>query len=75
MEWLYHVASALAFLHTAFAQPIRHWDVKPQNVLLDGDRRVAKLADMGIAKFFSIDSKTSSSGPNGSAVYMDPLYI
>lgn len=75
MEWLYQVAQALAFLHHGFEFPIRHWDIKPANILLDQSRRVAKLADMGLAKFFSMESKTTSSGPHGTAQYMDPIYM
>ena len=74
--WMYHVASGLAFLHTNFQQPIRHWDIKPSNVLLDTDRRVAKVADMGLAKFYSDEQRSSTRhGPRGSMSYLDPKYL
>ena len=74
VAWLYHVASALAFLHHGFDFPIRHWDIKPSNILLDQNHRIAKIADMGLAKYFSMDSKTST-GPHGTAAYLDPIYV
>ena len=50
VTWLLHVASGLAFLHTGFPQPIRHWDIKPHNILLDQSMSCAKVADMGLSR-------------------------
>ena len=37
---------------------------------------MAKLADMGLAKYFTIERRTSTShGPRGTLSYMDPQYI
>ena len=49
--WLLQIASALWHLHTSFCWVIRHWDIKPSNILLDTLFKIAKLADMGLAKF------------------------
>ncbi|KAI5072929.1 hypothetical protein GOP47_0013035, partial [Adiantum capillus-veneris] len=43
------VARALAYLHLECRPPVVHGDVKPSNVLLDGDFR-AYLADFGLAR-------------------------
>lgn len=44
--------------------------------MLDEHCRVAKLADMGLAKFFSVDKKsTTMPGPRGTAAYLDPMYL
>ena len=76
VQWLFHAACGLTFLHNGFAQPIRHWDVKPSNILLDASRKVAKLSDMGLAKFVSdVQTSTSFAGPRGTFSYLDPNYL
>jgi len=41
------VAEALAYAHKA---RVIHRDIKPNNILLSGDRQVLKIADFGVAK-------------------------
>src|SRR5436309_6162143 len=48
------IARALAFAH---GQGLIHRDVKPQNVLLDGDGR-AKVTDFGIARSLDVEGVT-----------------
>jgi serine/threonine protein kinase len=48
------VAQALAFLHLDCDPPIIHGDVKPSNVLLDGNFN-ARIADFGLARLKSDD--------------------
>jgi serine/threonine protein kinase len=53
------VASALEYLHTHKPMPIIHCNLKPSNILLDGDM-VAHVGDFGLARFYHEDSDGSS---------------
>uniref|UniRef100_A0A0E0GJS6 Protein kinase domain-containing protein n=1 Tax=Oryza nivara TaxID=4536 RepID=A0A0E0GJS6_ORYNI len=46
------VAAALHYLHSVAQPPVIHGDVKPSNVLLDGELR-ARLSDFGLAQIKS----------------------
>ena len=54
---------------------IRHWDVKPQNVLVDALLKVAKLADMGLARLQRAMMDSSEYGIHGTRGYQDPIYV
>ncbi|KAL8472352.1 hypothetical protein ACS0TY_029537 [Phlomoides rotata] len=71
------IASAIDYLHNEIEVPIVHCDLKPSNVLLDGDM-TPKVADFGLAKLL-MDSNTHTSlssahALRGSIGYIPPEY-
>ncbi|XP_048539888.1 receptor kinase-like protein Xa21 [Triticum urartu] len=54
------VASSLEYLHQHKPIPIIHCDLKPSNVLLDGEM-IAYVGDFGLARFLHQDSEKSTS--------------
>jgi serine/threonine-protein kinase len=62
------VGRGLAFAHEA---GIVHRDVKPQNVLLNGDGQ-AKVTDFGIARSIDVDSVTLTGTVMGTSNYIAP---
>ncbi|KAM5555346.1 hypothetical protein ABKV19_023312 [Rosa sericea] len=73
------VASALDYLHNHCETPIVHCDLKPSNVLLDGDL-TGHVSDFGLSRFLSEPSRSvsgnqsSSIGIRGSIGYAAPEY-
>ncbi|KAK2993733.1 hypothetical protein RJ640_018354 [Escallonia rubra] len=74
------VASALDYLHNNCDTPIVHCDLKPSNILLDGDM-TAHVGDFGLATFLfqpsndpSSAETVSVSGLKGSIGYIPPEY-
>ncbi|TDD80000.1 hypothetical protein E1293_21890 [Actinomadura darangshiensis] len=63
-------ASMLAGLRAAHAAGVVHRDVKPANVLLDGDRVI--LTDFGIAAAAGLTALTASGAILGTPSYMAP---
>uniref|UniRef100_J3MFW6 non-specific serine/threonine protein kinase n=1 Tax=Oryza brachyantha TaxID=4533 RepID=J3MFW6_ORYBR len=43
------IARGIEYLHEGCNSPIIHWDIKPDNILLDG-KNVPRITDFGIAK-------------------------
>ncbi|XP_016728340.2 probable LRR receptor-like serine/threonine-protein kinase At3g47570 [Gossypium hirsutum] len=73
------VAHALEYLHLRCETPIIHCDLKPSNVLLDGEM-VGHISDFGLAKIHSGDklnystNESSSIGLRGTIGYAPPEY-
>jgi serine/threonine-protein kinase len=68
LEIALEVARGLAFAHQ---QGLIHRDVKPQNVLLNGDGR-AKVTDFGIARTLDVDGMTQTGTVLGTSNYIAP---
>ena len=69
VEYGIEIARALAFAHE---HGIVHRDVKPQNVLLDGDGR-AKVTDFGIARSLDVERGVTQTGTVlGTSNYIAP---
>jgi serine/threonine-protein kinase len=68
LRWLREAASALDAAHAA---GIVHRDVKPANMLLDDQRRLA-IADFGIARLALEDQLTATGTVLGTAAYISP---
>ncbi|XP_009345713.2 putative receptor-like protein kinase At3g47110 [Pyrus x bretschneideri] len=73
------IASALDYLHNHSHMPIIHCDLKPSNILLDGDM-TACVGDFGLARFLPEAScpfpvhESSSNAIKGSIGYTAPEY-
>src|ERR671935_945476 len=68
LEIAIQVARGLAFAHE---QGLVHRDVKPQNVILNGDGR-AKVTDFGIARSLDVQGVTQSGAVLGTSNYIAP---
>ncbi|MBS1792430.1 MAG: protein kinase [Acidobacteria bacterium] len=65
-NYLEQVCAGLAHAHQ---HGVIHRDIKPQNILLTGDRLTAKIADFGVARFSASDSPITRVGTN---IYAPP---
>jgi len=70
LGWMVQTLSALAHAH---ARAVVHRDVKPSNIMLDGEGRV-RLGDFGIAMQMAADIQrlTRTGTPLGTTIYMAP---
>ncbi|CAL4961962.1 unnamed protein product [Urochloa decumbens] len=66
------IARGLEYLHTGCSTRIVHFDIKPQNILLDQDF-LPKISDFGLAKLCQQkESKISIVGARGTIGYIAP---
>uniref|UniRef100_A0A1D1XWH9 Receptor-like serine/threonine-protein kinase n=1 Tax=Anthurium amnicola TaxID=1678845 RepID=A0A1D1XWH9_9ARAE len=68
------VARALAYLHEKCRHRIIHCDIKPENILLDGDFN-PKVADLGLAKLVGRDFSKVLTTVRGTIGYLAPEWI
>ncbi|XP_028768358.1 probable LRR receptor-like serine/threonine-protein kinase At3g47570 [Neltuma alba] len=78
LDILIDIVSALNYLHNEYGQPLIHCDLKPSNVLLDGNM-VAHLSDFGLARLLSTvetisNEQSSTIGIKGTIGYVPPEY-
>ncbi|MCD9644913.1 hypothetical protein HAX54_033439 [Datura stramonium] len=67
------VASAMEYLHGGHLFVVVHCDLKPSNILLDGDM-VAKVSDFGISKLLTAETLIAHTKTLGTIGYMAPEY-
>ena len=65
------ITSGLRYLHHRDPQ-ILHCDLKPSNILLDKDGRIAKIGDFGQTKFRPSDIQYLTTTQPGTVLYMPP---
>ncbi|KAF3434108.1 hypothetical protein FNV43_RR25211 [Rhamnella rubrinervis] len=66
------VASGIQYLHQGCNMQILHFDIKPHNILLDGDF-IPKVSDFGLARLCPLDdSIVSLTAPRGTMGYIAP---
>jgi serine/threonine protein kinase len=58
------ICEGLKYMHKDLAEPIYHFDLKPDNILLDKDM-VPKIADLGLSRIFGQDIIRTAHGPYG----------
>ncbi len=64
-----YIEQVCAGLRHAHRHGIIHRDIKPQNILLTGDRITVKIADFGVARIFQSDAPITRVGTN---IYAPP---
>jgi serine/threonine-protein kinase len=71
-----HVLGQLAYaVHHAHSRGVVHRDLKPDNLILVGDRDTLKVLDFGIAKIVASDANESVALSTGKVVWGTPVYM
>ncbi|XP_078177316.1 G-type lectin S-receptor-like serine/threonine-protein kinase SD2-5 [Carex rostrata] len=68
------VAKGLLYLHEDCRQIIAHFDIKPQNILID-DNLNAKISDFGLAKLIDRDQSHVITRMRGTPGYLAPEWL
>ncbi|KAF8666118.1 hypothetical protein HU200_053833 [Digitaria exilis] len=68
------VAKGLLYLHEECSTQIIHCDIKPQNILLDGNF-TAKISDFGLAKLLRTNQTQTNTGIRGTRGYVAPEWF
>ncbi|XAR56451.1 Non-specific serine/threonine protein kinase [Bertholletia excelsa] len=68
---IHGVAKGLEYLHECCSTNIVHFDIKPQNILLD-EHFNAKISDFGLAKLIDRDQSLVLTRPKGTPGYLAP---
>ena len=71
---IHGIAEGLKYLHVHCNPNIIHFDIKPQNILLDEKFNV-KISDFGLAKLISRDQSDVTTVAKGTPGYMAPEFI
>ena len=58
------ICEGLKYMYKDLEEPIYHFDLKPDNILLDKDM-VPKIADFGLSKIFGQDIARTTHNPYG----------
>ncbi|KAL3509053.1 hypothetical protein ACH5RR_028454 [Cinchona calisaya] len=68
------IAKGLAYLHEDCSQKIIHFDIKPQNILLDSNFN-AKVSDFGLSKLLEKDQSRIVTKMRGTPGYLAPEWL
>ncbi|KAM0909156.1 hypothetical protein ACQ4PT_014977 [Festuca glaucescens] len=68
------ICKGLKYLHEELNPPVYHLDLKPANILLDGNM-TAKIADFGLSKLYGDERTRVTASVIGTFGYLPPEYI
>lgn len=68
------VCDGLKYLHEGLESPIMHFDLKPDNILLDKNM-TPKIADFGLSRLFGEENTKKTMSSVGTCGYWPPEYI
>ncbi|XP_042011531.1 G-type lectin S-receptor-like serine/threonine-protein kinase LECRK3 [Salvia splendens] len=74
MEIAQDISRGILYLHQECETQIIHCDIKPQNILMDDNRR-AKISDFGLAKLLKQDQTNTITGIRGTKGYVAPEWF